>query len=163
LTDLPYRLNVGAALFNSAGHVFVGRRADMPAGMEHVWQMPQGGIDAGEDPKTAILRELEEEIGTANADILAEHPDWLTYDLPPHLVGQVFGGRYRGQRQKWFALKFNGADADINLKAHTHPEFEAWRWAPLQDLPDLAVAFKRNIYAQLARDFARFGAPGGSK
>jgi putative (di)nucleoside polyphosphate hydrolase len=160
LSDLPYRLNVGAALFNNAGHVFVGRRADLPPGMDHVWQMPQGGIDDGEDPKTAVLRELEEEIGTANAEIVAEHPDWLSYDLPPQLVGKAFGGRYRGQRQKWFALKFNGTDADIKLDAHTHPEFIAWRWAPLNDLPNLAVPFKRTIYARLARDFAPFGAPG---
>lgn len=156
MNDLPYRLNVGAALFNQAGQVFVGRRADMPAGMEHVWQMPQGGIDEGEDARTAVFRELAEEIGTAKADIIGEHPDLLSYDLPPHLVGIAFGGRYRGQRQKWFALKFKGADADINLNAHIPAEFVEWRWAKLSELPDLAVDFKRPIYATLARDFARF-------
>jgi putative (di)nucleoside polyphosphate hydrolase len=160
LSDLPYRLNVGAALFNAAGHVFVGRRADLPAGMDHVWQMPQGGIDPGENPRTAIFRELEEEIGTAKADILAEHPDWLSYDLPAHLVGQAFGGKYRGQKQKWFALRFTGSDSDINLNAHTHPEFIQWRWAPLNDLPNLAVPFKRDIYTTLTHAFAAFGAAG---
>jgi putative (di)nucleoside polyphosphate hydrolase len=158
LNDLPYRLNVGAALFNDAGQVFVGRRADMPAGMGHVWQMPQGGIDPGEDERSAVLRELAEEIGSANADIIGEYPDLLSYDLPANLVGIAFGGRYRGQRQKWFALRFKGSDADINLNAHTPAEFIEWRWAELRELPDLAVEFKRPIYTTLARDFARFAA-----
>jgi putative (di)nucleoside polyphosphate hydrolase len=158
LSELPYRLNVGAALFNGRGQVFVGRRADLPAGMDHVWQMPQGGIDEGEDPRTAVLRELTEEIGTADADILGEHPDWLSYDLPPHLIGVAFKGRYRGQRQRWFALRFRGRDSDIRLDAHSPAEFVAWRWAGLGELPELAVAFKRPIYATLARDFARFAA-----
>ncbi len=160
MSDLPYRLNVGAALFNHAGQVFVGRRADLPAGMEHVWQMPQGGIDEGESPRDAVFRELAEEVGTANADIIGEHADLLEYDLPAHLVGIAFGGRYRGQRQKWFALRFKGTDADINLNAHTPAEFVEWRWASLNDLPAMAVDFKRPIYTTLARDFARFVAKG---
>ena len=154
--DLPYRLNVGAALFNARGQVFVGRRADLPAGLDHVWQMPQGGIDEGEDPRTAVMRELAEETGTADAEIIGEHPDLLTYDLPPHLIGIAFGGRYRGQRQRWFALRFRGSDADIRLDAHRPAEFVAWRWAALEELPRLAVDFKRPIYETLARDFARF-------
>jgi putative (di)nucleoside polyphosphate hydrolase len=156
LSGLPYRRNVGAALFNAAGQVFVGRRADMPPDLGHVWQMPQGGIDDGENEDAAVLRELAEEIGTANATIIGRHPDLLSYDLPPHLVGRAFGGRYRGQSQRWFALKFNGTDADINLNAHTPAEFIEWRWTSLAGLPDLAVDFKRPIYTTLARDFARF-------
>lgn len=158
MTDLPYRLNVGAALFNHAGQVFVGRRADQPDGAPGVWQMPQGGIDPGEDPAAAVLRELAEEIGTAHATILAEHPDWLTYDLPPGLANRAFAGRYRGQRQKWFALRFDGADTDIALDRHTHPEFVTWRWASLAELPGLAVAFKRDVYVSVANAFAAFAA-----
>ena len=158
MTDLPYRDNVGAVLFNPAGLVLVARRADLPnaEGAPGGWQLPQGGMDAGEDPAVAVFRELEEEVGTARAEILAEHPRWLTYDLPVHLVGKALGGRYRGQRQKWFALRFTGADADIRLDLDPHPEFDAWRWAPLADLPALAVEFKRAIYDDLAREFARF-------
>jgi putative (di)nucleoside polyphosphate hydrolase len=159
LSDLPYRLNVGAALFNREGRVFIGRRADMPDGATHVWQMPQGGIDAGEDPRQAVFRELAEETGTARAEILAEHPEWLTYDLPPELVGSLFGGRYRGQRQRWFALRFLGEDADIRLDAHSHPEFVEWRWAELASLPALCVPFKRATYARLVVDFAAFARP----
>ncbi len=159
MSDLPYRLNVGAALFNKDGRVLIGRRADMATSAPHVWQMPQGGIDAGEDPRQAVLRELEEEVGTSNAEILAQHPEWLSYDLPPELVGKLFGGRFRGQRQLWFALRFLGEDYDIRLDAHTHPEFVAWRWADLGELPGLCVPFKRAIYERIARDFAAFGAP----
>jgi putative (di)nucleoside polyphosphate hydrolase len=154
--DLQYRLNVGAALFNRDGQVFIGRRADIAPGVPGHWQLPQGGVDEGEDLRAAVLRELGEEIGTANAEILAEHPEWHQYDLPPHLIGQAFGGRYRGQRQRWFALRFLGTDADIRLDAHSHPEFCAWRWAELGELPGLAVSFKRDIYARLATDFAEF-------
>ena len=165
--DLPedatlsaYRPNVGAALFNRQGRVWVGRRADQPAAVA-AWQMPQGGIDAGEDPATAVLRELEEEIGTARASILAEHPDWLTYDLPPELAAQKLGGRYRGQRQKWFALRFEGVDSDIVLDRDAHPEFSAWRWADVAELPALAVSFKRVVYESVVREFARFARPEG--
>jgi putative (di)nucleoside polyphosphate hydrolase len=148
---LPYRLNVGAVLFGRDGRVLVGRRAGIPGA---AWQLPQGGIDAGEDPRVAVMRELAEEIGTANAEILAEHPDWLDYDLPAELVGRAFRGRYRGQRQKWFALRFLGEDSEVRLDADAHPEFDAWKWVELADLPGLAVAFKRSIYEILARDFA---------
>lgn len=158
--SLPYRPCAGLTVINPDGLVFVGRRTDGPEHTDdtHVWQMPQGGIDEGENPRQAVLRELAEEIGTANADIVGEHPEWLSYDLPPHLVGIAFKGRYRGQSQRWFALKFRGQDSDIKLDAHTPAEFAAWRWANLTELPDLAVDFKRPIYATLARDFARFAA-----
>jgi putative (di)nucleoside polyphosphate hydrolase len=158
MSDLPYRPNVGAVLFNRDGLVFVARRADMqnaegPAGG---WQLPQGGIDEGEDPRTAVLRELEEEIGTRNAQVVGEHPDWLTYDLPPNLRGIAWRGRYRGQRQRWFAMRFLGEDSDIRLDLDPHPEFDAWRWVKLAELPSLAVPFKRAIYEALTQSFARF-------
>jgi putative (di)nucleoside polyphosphate hydrolase len=148
-------------LFNPAGEIFVARRADLPnaEGATGGWQLPQGGIDHDEDPRVAVLRELEEEIGTADATIIGEHPDWLTYDLPPELLGKALGGRYRGQRQRWFALRFNGRDADVRLDRDPHPEFDAWRWARLADLPGMAVDFKRPIYDVLARSFQRFAVP----
>jgi putative (di)nucleoside polyphosphate hydrolase len=150
---LPYRLNVGAVLFGKDGRVLVGRRAGVS---DPAWQLPQGGINPGEDPRVAVLRELQEEIGTANAEILAEHPEWLQYDLPDALIGKAFRGRYRGQRQKWFALRFLGRDEEVVLDADAHPEFDAWKWVELAELPDLAVAFKHAIYAVLARDFAAY-------
>ncbi len=161
MSDLPYRPNVGAALFNADGRVFIGRRADIPGRAPGVWQMPQGGIDPGEDPATAVLRELREEIGTDAAEILAEHPEWLVYDLPPDIAASAFRGRYRGQRQKWFALRFLGTDSDIALDRHSHPEFVEWRWAALDELPALAVAFKRPVYERLAADFRIFATPVG--
>lgn len=151
-TALPYRLNVGAALFSRDGLVFVGRRKGFP----DAWQLPQGGVDEGENLHAAVLRELHEEIGTNKADILGEHPEWLSYDLPPHLLGVAWGGQYRGQKQKWFALRFTGADQDIRLDADQHPEFEAWQWIKLADLPKYAVSFKHDIYARLAQDFAPY-------
>ncbi len=161
-SPLPYRPNVGAVLFNRARLVFVARRADLPDAESTAggWQLPQGGIDEGEDPRVAVLRELDEEIGTDRAEIIGEHPEWLQYDLPPHLLGKALGGRYRGQRQRWFALSFTGTDADIRLDRDPHPEFDAWRWAPLAELPPLAVAFKRPIYEVLAASFARFARGG---
>lgn len=160
--DLPYRPNVGAVLFNHDGRVLVARRADFPnaEGPAGGWQLPQGGIDPNEDPRSAVLRELAEEIGTDRAEIIGEHPDWLFYDLPSHLIGVALRGRWRGQRQRWFALRFTGTDSDIRLDADPHPEFDAWRWAELAELPDLAVDFKRPIYEILARSFAPFAAMG---
>lgn len=140
--SLPYRPCVGVMLFDARGRVFVGRRIDTP----DAWQMPQGGIDEGETPEAAALRELEEEVGTSKATIAAGTADWLTYDLPDDLVGRVWGGRWRGQRQKWFACRFLGDDADIRLDTE-HPEFDAWRWADLDQLTALIVPFKRAIYA----------------
>ena len=158
MTDLPYRANVGAALFDRRGMVFIARRADLEhvAGSAGGWQLPQGGIDGDENPATAVLRELAEEIGAANAEIIGEHPDWLTYDLPAELIGHALGGRFRGQRQRWYALRFTGVDADIQLDRELHPEFDMWRWARLAEVPALAVDFKRPIYEELARSFARF-------
>ncbi|MBR0646175.1 RNA pyrophosphohydrolase [Plastoroseomonas hellenica] len=160
MTDLPYRPNVGALLFNAEGLILVARRADMPnaEGAPGGWQLPQGGMDEGEDPRVAVLRELEEEIGTSRAEIIEEHPEWLTYDLPQELIGVALRGQYRGQRQKWFALRFTGQDGDIRLDLDPHPEFDAWRWARLAELPAMAVAFKREIYERLARDFAHLAA-----
>ena len=158
MSDLPYRANVGAVLFNAEGRVFVARRADLPntEGSPGGWQLPQGGIDEGEDPRGAVLRELAEEIGTDRAEIIGEHPGWLSYDLPPDLLGVALRGRFRGQRQRWFALRFLGGDADIRLDADPHPEFDAWRWAALGELPLLAVPFKRDIYLVLSASFRRF-------
>ena len=157
---LPYRSNVGAVLFNRAGLILVARRADLPhaEGPAGGWQLPQGGIDDGEDPRQAVLRELAEEIGTDRAEVMGEHPDWLTYDLPPHLVGIALHGKFRGQKQRWFALRFTGEDSDIRLDADPHPEFDAWRWVELGELPGLAVPFKRPIYEVLTVSFARFAA-----
>jgi len=156
LASLPYRLNVGAVLFGPDGRVLVGRR---PGLMAAAWQLPQGGIDAGEDPRAAVLRELQEEVGTADAEIIGEHPEWLQYDLPPELLGVAWKGKYRGQRQKWFALRYLGRDGDIRLDADAHPEFDAWKWVELAELPNLAVAFKRTIYEVIARDFAVYARP----
>lgn len=150
---LPYRPCVGITLLNRDGLVFVARRLDTEI---EAWQMPQGGIDKGETPEQAALRELEEEIGTNKVEILAEHPEWLTYDLPPDLLGKVWKGRYRGQKQKWFAMRFLGSDRDINLDT-AHPEFEDWRWVPLLQLPELIVPFKRDVYAQVVQAFQTLG------
>lgn len=159
MSGLPYRLNVGAALFDRRGLVLVGRRADRPAGQAPAWQMPQGGIEPGEDPAAAVLRELHEEIGTAHATIMAEHPDWLNYELPPDIAQAAFGGRYRGQSQKWFALRFEGTDGDIVLDRDEHPEFDAWRWVELAEMPALAVPFKRVTYEALVVAFSPFASP----
>lgn len=153
--SLPYRPCVGIALFSAAGLVFVGRRIDQKA---ESWQLPQGGIDPGEKPRETAFRELGEEIGTAKAEILEELDEWLTYDLPPHLIGKVWGGKYRGQTQKWFAMRFLGQDTDINLKTQ-HPEFNAWRWQRLSELAALGVDFKREIYETLTVRFAKYAAP----
>jgi putative (di)nucleoside polyphosphate hydrolase len=136
-------------LFNQNGEVFVGKRIDQTV---EGWQMPQGGIDAGETPVEAALRELQEEVGTGKAEIIGEMEDWVTYDLPPHLVGVAFHGKYRGQRQKWFALRFTGSDADIDLAAH-EPEFSAFQWVSLEALPGLIVPFKRETYKAVIAAF----------
>jgi len=149
--DLPYRRGVGAMLFNTSGEVFVGRRFgdDYP----DAWQMPQGGIDDGETPEQALFRELAEETGTSKAEIIAESKDWLTYELPKDLVGVVWSGQYRGQKQKWFALKFTGTDADIDLDADEKPEFCEWQWVAMSALPGLIVPFKRHLYDALITEF----------
>ena len=150
-----YRPGVGIVLFNREGRVFVGRRVDL----EHeAWQMPQGGIDPGESPREAALREVREELGTDKVEIVAEAPDLLRYDLPAHLVGATWGGEWRGQSQRWFAMRFLGEDGDIDV--HTdHPEFSDWRWVALEDLPALIVAFKRDVYQQIAETFVSHASP----
>ena len=154
ISALPYRPCVGMMLINPAGLVFVGQRID---NLVEAWQMPQGGIDEGEDPQTAALRELGEEIGTEKAEIIAESTDWLTYDLPAAVRDRVWGGRFRGQRQKWFALRFLGDDAEFDLNTHHKPEFSAWRWAPMAELPSLVVPFKRSMYLGILESFGQFG------
>jgi putative (di)nucleoside polyphosphate hydrolase len=144
-----YRPNVGVILVNRHGWVFVAARIDNPA---DAWQMPQGGIDKGEDPAVAALRELEEEIGTGKAEIVAESESWYQYDLPPELVGKMWGGKYRGQKQKWYVLRFLGMDSDIDLDTR-HPEFRAWKWVPFEQVPDLIVPFKRDLYQELVEAF----------
>jgi putative (di)nucleoside polyphosphate hydrolase len=141
-SDLPYRPCVGIMLFNHEGKVFVGKRIDQTV---EGWQMPQGGIDKGEEPRDAALRELMEEAGTNKAQIIGEMAAWVTYDLPAHLIGVAFHGKYKGQKQKWFALRFTGTDADIDLTAH-EPEFSDFRWVTLEELPELIVPFKRETY-----------------
>jgi putative (di)nucleoside polyphosphate hydrolase len=145
----PYRRGVGIALINSRGLVFVGQRRDssVPA-----WQMPQGGIDKGEEPRTAAMREMMEEIGTDRAEVIAETPDWVRYDLPLGLSRTMWKGKYRGQEQKWFLMSFLGADGDINI-ATAHPEFSAWKWLPFHELPNVIVGFKRGIYVQVVAAF----------
>jgi putative (di)nucleoside polyphosphate hydrolase len=147
--DLPYRPCVGVMLINQEGLVFVGRRIEQTV---EGWQMPQGGIDEGESPAEAALRELKEETGTDKALILREHSGWLAYDLPQHLLGVALHGRYRGQRQKWFAMRFTGTDRDINV-ATEHPEFAEWKWLAFEALPRLIVPFKRDTYAKVIAEF----------
>ncbi|HTZ80917.1 MAG TPA: RNA pyrophosphohydrolase [Stellaceae bacterium] len=144
-----YRRAVGIMLLNAASEVFVAQRIDFA---QDAWQMPQGGIDEGEAPRAAAFRELKEEIGTDQAEIVAESGRWLTYDYPPELRGRAWRGRYRGQIQKWFAMRFTGSDADIDLET-AHPEFRAWKWIPPQDLPRLIVAFKRQLYLDVLMEF----------
>lgn len=145
-----FRPGVGVMLLDPGNRVFVGRRIDV--GGDN-WQMPQGGIDAGETPREAAFRELKEEIGTDRAEIVAETPGWLSYELPPELAGRAWKGKYRGQMQKWFAMRFTGRDDDIRLDMD-HPEFDAWKWVPPEELPRLIVPFKRQLYTDILREFA---------
>ena len=149
IARLPYRPCVGIMLIDRCGRIFVAQRIDNPGA---AWQMPQGGIDEGENPRQAALRELHEETGTDKAEILAESGNWLRYDLPAELVPRIWGGRYRGQEQKWFALRFLGNDADIDIATEI-PEFSVWRWAEMAELPDIIVPFKRRIYQEVIAEF----------
>ena len=154
-SKLPYRPAVGVMLINRRGLIFVGKRIDQTV---EGWQMPQGGIDEGEEPREAVFRELKEETGTEKAEIIAEMSDWVTYDLPPHLVGVAFHGKYRGQRQKWFAMRFLGEDGDIDLHAH-EPEFSDWKWLALEELPRVIVPFKRDSYTKIVAAFRHLAGP----
>ncbi len=151
-TLLPYRPCVGLMLLNADGLIFAGRRIDTTA---EAWQMPQGGIDEGETPSQAALRELSEETGLASQDveIVRETADWLPYDLPDELLGKIWGGRYRGQMQKWFAMTLLGDDAKIDI-ATEEPEFQEWRWLGPEELIDKIVPFKRAVYRRVLDDFA---------
>ena len=154
---LPMRACVGIMLLNAEGKVWVGRRRPKWAGdhAAHIWQMPQGGIEKFESPKLAALRELREETGVTSVEIAGEHPEWLTYELPEALLGIALKGRYRGQRQKWFAMRFTGDDSEIDISARDglKAEFESWRWAPIDIVPKLIVPFKRGVYEQVASTF----------
>lgn len=148
----PYRPCVGIFLLNNDGLVFAGRRIDSRA---EAWQMPQGGIDAGENPLQACMREMREEIGTNTAELVSQHDDWLYYDIPLPLADRLWQGRYKGQKQKWMALRFTGDDSDINI-ATEEPEFCEWKWLSPHDLVDLAVPFKRDVYQNVLAAFAPY-------
>jgi putative (di)nucleoside polyphosphate hydrolase len=160
-----YRQCVGLAVFNRDGRVFLGRRRSGPetGKLPQAWQMPQGGIDPGETPLEAALRELYEETNIRSVSLLGEASDWFSYDLPAPLAGKAWRGRYRGQNQKWFAFRFDGEDSEIDV-AHPgdgkqRPEFTDWRWEDLARVPELIVPFKRAVYDQVAAAFARFAVP----
>ena len=148
----PYRPCVGIFLLNNDGLVFAGRRIDSRA---EAWQMPQGGIDAGESPLQACMREMREEIGTNTAELVSQHDDWLYYDIPLPLADRLWQGRYKGQKQKWMALRFTGDDSDINI-ATEEPEFCEWKWLSPHDLVDLAAPFKRDVYQNVLAAFAPY-------
>ena len=159
--SLPYRPCAGLCVLNRDGRVFIGRRTEGPEhiAQTHDWQMPQGGIDAGEDPYKAALRELHEETNIRSVEKLGEIADWLHYDIPRDLISQAWNGKYRGQKQKWYALRFTGQESEIDI-AHPagghEPEFVAWRWVTMSELPDLIVPFKRPTYERVVAEFSRF-------
>jgi putative (di)nucleoside polyphosphate hydrolase len=158
---LPYRPCVGVAVFNRKGLVFVGRRVGGPEHVDatHAWQLPQGGIDRGENPWPAARRELKEETNIRSVEKLGEIKEWLNYDIPREIAGEAWNGKYRGQTQRWFALAFIGDDDEIDI-AHPagghKPEFLDWRWEPLANVPELVVPFKRPVYERVAKEFAQF-------
>jgi putative (di)nucleoside polyphosphate hydrolase len=164
IDDLPYRPCVGVALFNRDGLVWIGRRSDENAegeGEGHWWQMPQGGLDGDEDPYKAALRELYEETSVKHTSLIEEAKGWFKYDLPLDLIPTSWNGRYRGQKQKWFALRFEGDDSEIDVLhpggGKHKPEFSEWRWEKLERLPGLIVPFKRGVYEEVVQSFAGIG------
>ncbi len=161
---LGYRPCVGVMLINKHGLVWVGQRADTPGeaeGKGSWWQMPQGGLDDGEDPHAAAFRELYEETSVRSATLLGQTSGWLTYDLPPELVGKAWGGKYRGQKQKWFALSFHGDESEIDISAPPghDPEFITWKWAPVTELVGLIVPFKRAVYEAVVAELGPLARP----
>lgn len=144
-------------VFNASGQVFVGRRLVEEFG--EAWQMPQGGVDAGENLHAAVLRELYEETGIKSVRVEAEAPEWYQYDLPAEAVGVALSGKYRGQTQKWFALRFVGDESEIDLAAHGHPEFDAWKWVAIDEVVKLIVPFKREVYGKVVEVFRCFARP----
>ncbi|WP_127089153.1 RNA pyrophosphohydrolase [Aquabacter cavernae] len=160
--DLPYRPCVGICVFNATGRVFMGQRAGGPehVDMTHSWQLPQGGIDKGEEPLDAAYRELYEETSIRSVRLLGEVPDWLTYDLPGRIAGEAWRGKYRGQTQRWFAFAFTGSENEINILkpggGKHKPEFVDWRWEQLDRTPELVVPFKRPVYEDVVKAFRPF-------
>jgi putative (di)nucleoside polyphosphate hydrolase len=165
--DLPYRPCVGIMVLNSQGLVWAGRRIAAGNseydGSPQLWQMPQGGIDKGEEPLPAAYRELYEETGMRSVTLLSEAGDWINYDLPEHLIGIGLKGKYRGQTQRWFAFRFDGDESEIAINpppgGHA-PEFDAWEWKPMQDLPGLIVPFKRAVYDRVVAEFSHLATTG---
>jgi putative (di)nucleoside polyphosphate hydrolase len=154
--DLPYRPCVGIVLLNDTGQVWIGRRCQHIIEDPENWQMPQGGIDPDEDPAKAAIRELAEETGTDKAEIISEAAVWHHYDLPVDMLGVALKGQYRGQRQKWFAMRFTGADSDFNIHAPAgghEPEFDEWRWADADEVLGLIIPFKRSVYQSVLEEF----------